>query len=62
MHGGRSQSDLTVSHIAVPSNPATVSSAPVDIVILGVKHILGGESCANHVATCGVLHSLWLAC
>lgn len=46
----------------MPGDPATVSRAPVDIIILGVKDVFGGEGCAHHVAPRGVLHPLGLAC
>ncbi len=44
------------------SDPSTVCCAPINVIWLCVKDILGGEGCADHVASGRVLHTLGLAC
>lgn len=41
-------------------DPATVGSAPVHIIGLDIKDVLGGQGSPHHVAPCGVLHPLGL--
>ena len=52
----------TIGYIAVSGDPATVGCAPVHIIWLDIKDILGGEGRPHHVPPCGVLHPLGLAC
>lgn len=54
--------ELTVGHIRVASDPATVSGAPIDVVRSVVKNILEGSGSPDHVPPCGVLHPLRLPC
>ena len=56
------QSSHTIGYVAVACDPATVSCAPVHIICLGIKDILGGQGRPHHVSPRGVLHPLGLAC
>lgn len=62
MHACVHAEQLTIGYIAVAGDPATVGCAPVHIIWLDIKHVLGGEGRPHHVPPCGVLHPLGLAC
>uniref|UniRef100_A0A2P2MV54 Uncharacterized protein MANES_11G072000 n=1 Tax=Rhizophora mucronata TaxID=61149 RepID=A0A2P2MV54_RHIMU len=51
----------SVSHIAMPSDPATVSCAPVDVRLFVIKCILECCGSVNHIPSSCMENTLWLS-
>ena len=54
-------SQRAIGNVTVPSDPATVSRTPEEIVVPQIKNPFCGRLRPEHVAGGGVLDSLWLS-
>ena len=51
-----------VQDVTVACYPAHISSTPVNILILTIKHIMMSHRGINHIAACGMQNPFWFPC
>src|ERR1700712_4710620 len=61
-NSGYTKRKWRVNNVGVTSDPADITTAEIDIVVVDVKDVFAGCGSSKQISSCSVHDTLWLSC